>query len=110
MQTIKSVDGQEFVLLPVSCYQGLKNQIDEFIAKEQSEDDEYVPFVVEDFIKNPVALARIKAGVTQKELATLMGDTQGYISQLENSANVSAEAMLKVTNALKNYPDKWPAE
>ncbi len=79
----------------------------EFLLKE---DNEYVPFIVEDFIKNPVALARIKAGMTQKELASLMGDTQRYISQLENSTNVSAEAMLKVTNALEKITNKRSAE
>jgi len=108
IQTIKSVDGQKFVLLPESCYIGLKSQIDEFLAKEEEDDDEYVPFVLEEFVKNPVALARIKAGVTQKELAKIMGDTQGYISQLENNTNVSAEAMLKVTKALKNCPPRRP--
>jgi hypothetical protein len=46
-------------------YQGLKKQIDEFIAKEQSQDDEYVPFVVENFIKNPAAQNKIR------------GDTKG---------------------------------
>ncbi len=110
IQTIKSKDGREFVLLPLSCYEGLKAQIDEFLAKQEEDDDddddEYVPFVLEEFVKNPVALARIKAGVTQKELAKLMGDTQGYVSQLENSVNVSAEAMLKVTAALQRHQSK----
>jgi ribosome-binding protein aMBF1 (putative translation factor) len=103
IQTIKTVDGQEFVLLPLNCYKGLKSQIDEYLAYEEEEDgDEYVPFVLEDYISNPVALARINAGVTQKELAKLLKVSQAYISKLESSKRVSAKVMLNVNQALKN--------
>lgn len=105
IQTIKTIDGQEFVLLPLSCYKGLKTQIDEFIAhREEDDDDEYVPFVLEDYLSNPVALARINAGVTQKELAKLLNVSQAYVSKIENSKKVSAKVLLGVTQALEN---KW---
>lgn len=42
------------------------------IVVEKIKDNEYEPFVIEDYIDNPIALARIKACVTQKELAQRM--------------------------------------
>ena len=102
IQTIKTLDGQEFVLLPLSCYKGLKSQIDEYIAHEEEDEDEYVPFILEDYISNPVALARINVGVTQKELAKLLKVSQAYVSKLESSKKVSAKVMLSVNQALKN--------
>lgn len=100
INTIKTIDGQEFVLLPIRCYKSLKTQIDKYIAQE--EDDEYVPFVLEDYVSNPVALARINAGVTQKELAKLLKVTQAYISKLESSKRISAKVMLRVNKVLEN--------
>ncbi|HHF7345999.1 TPA: helix-turn-helix transcriptional regulator [Legionella feeleii] len=38
------------------------------------------PGYASDYVDNPVALARIQAGLTQEELASLMGVTQAYIS------------------------------
>jgi ribosome-binding protein aMBF1 (putative translation factor) len=98
IQTIKTVDGQEFVLLPIDCYEDLKDQIDEYFA--QDEDDEYVPFVLEKYVKSPVSLARINVGVTQTELAALMKVSQAYVSKLESSENVTPETMVKVNEAL----------
>ena len=100
INTIETIDGQEFVLLPIRCYKSLKTQIDKYIAQE--EDDEYVPFVLEDYVSNPVALARINAGVTQKELAKLLKVTQAYISKLESSKRISAKVMLRVNKVLEN--------
>lgn len=102
IQTIKTLDGQEFVLLPIECYQHLKPQIDEYLAFEENDNDEYIPFNLENYVKNPVALARINAGITQKELAELLNVSQAYISKLESNAHVSAKTMLKVKKALQN--------
>lgn len=101
INTIKTIDGQEFVLLPIRCYKSLKTQIDKYIAQEE-DDDEYVPFILEDYVSNPVALARINAGVTQKELAKLLKVTQAYISKLESSKRISAKVMLRVNKVLKS--------
>lgn len=101
INTIKTIDGQEFVLLPISCYKSLKTQIDQYIAQEE-DDDEYVPFIVEDYVSNPVALARINVGITQKELAKLLRVTQAYISKLESSKRVSAKVMLRVNKVLES--------
>lgn len=108
IQTIKTLDGQEFVLLPLKCYKSLKPQIDEYLAHDELDEDEYVPFVLEDYVKNPVALARINAGVTQKELSDLLDVSQAYISKLESSNRVSTKTMLKVNEALKNSSKQPP--
>ncbi|MCX7170499.1 MAG: helix-turn-helix transcriptional regulator, partial [Proteobacteria bacterium] len=63
---------------------------DEYVAltvnkakKPKTKDDEYVPFVLNDYIKNPIRVARVEAGLTQKELARRLKVTQGYISKIE---------------------------
>lgn len=101
LQTIKSLSGQvEYVLLPFATYMALQEEIMKKII-ETDENGEYELFDPADYVDNPVALARIKACVSQKELAKRMNVTQAYISKLENQEKVSAKVMLKVTNALK---------
>lgn len=102
IHTIKTVDGQEFVLLPIKCYEKLKPQIDKYLEHAETKPDEYIPFVLKDYVSNPVALARINAGVTQKELSDLLNVSQAYVSKLESSSRVSAKTMMKVKEALKS--------
>lgn len=100
LQTIKSMDGKvEYVLLPVATYQALRHQITEQL-KQTKEDQEYEVFDPADYIDNPVALARIQAGITQEELARLMRVTQAYVSKIENQKKVTAKMMQKVTKAI----------
>ncbi|MDI9819327.1 MULTISPECIES: helix-turn-helix domain-containing protein [unclassified Legionella] len=100
LQTIKSMDGKiEYVLLPVATYQALRHQITEQL-KQTKEDQEYEVFDTADYIDNPVALARIQAGITQEELAKLMGVTQAYVSKIENQEKVTAKMMQKVAKAI----------
>ncbi len=61
---------------------------------------QYVPFILEDYVNNPLALARINAGVSQKELAKLLKVSQAYISKLESSNKVSAKVILSVNQAI----------
>ncbi len=100
LQIIKSVNGQpEYVLLPFSIYQVLRHSIEkELVAHAPSE--EYEPFKVDDYVDNPVALARIQAKVTQEELAEAMGVTQAYISRIEHQNSVSAKVLVKVNAAM----------
>lgn len=100
IQTIKSADGKDYVLVPADVYRALKHQIEDKIAESETSDDEYVPFVIEDYVSNPVSLARIHAGVTQKELAKRLGVTQAYISKVEAQEKVTAKLMARVRSVL----------
>ena len=100
LQTIKSMDGKvEYVLLPVAAYHALRRQITEQL-KHSQENEDYEVFVPSDDIDNPVALARIQAGITQEELAKLMSVTQAYVSKIENQEKVTPKIMQKVTKAI----------
>jgi ribosome-binding protein aMBF1 (putative translation factor) len=100
LQTIQSLDGKdEYVLVPMSVYGVLKETIDDELAA-LAEGDDYVPFVLGDYVDNPIALARIKAGISQDDLAQRMGVSQGYISKVERQERVTAKLMAKVERAL----------
>lgn len=102
LQTIKSLDGKvEYVLLPVATYNALRHQITEQL-KHTQENEDYEIFNPADYVDNPVALARIQAGLTQEELATLMGVTQAYISKIENQEKVTPKMLTKVKQALSH--------
>lgn len=101
LQTIKALNGQvEYVLLPIATYMALEDEITKKL-NEIEEDGEYELFNPADYVDNPVALARIIARVSQKELAKRMNVTQAYISKLENQDKVSAKVIKKVTDALR---------
>lgn len=104
LQTIK-LNGNEFVLLPVTCYKANKRLIDDLVSVP--DEDEYVPFVPEDYFKNPVALERVKRRITQKQLAELLGCSQSYVSQLEAKDSVPKSVLTRVMAVLKKYPDRW---
>ena len=70
--------------------------------KPKTKDDEYVPFVLSDYIKNPIRVARVDAGLTQQELAKRLKVTQGYISKIEGrNFEVTADLMNRVTKAIR---------
>lgn len=103
LQTIKSLDGKvEYVLLPVATYHALRQQITEQLKHTQ---DDYEIFNPADYVDNPVALARIQAGLTQEDLASLMSVTQAYISKIENQEKVTAKMLTKIKQALSNCDD-----
>lgn len=73
LQTIKSMDGKlEYVLLPIAVYKVLRQEISKQLNRSQ-EDEDYEVFDPADYINNPIALARIQAGLTQEELARVVG-------------------------------------
>ena len=61
---------------------------------------DYEPFNLEDYVNNPVALARIQAHLTQEELAEKMEVSQAYVSKLESKASVSEKVLAKVNAAI----------
>lgn len=102
LQTIKSMDGKvEYVLLPVAAYHALRRQIIEQLKRSQ-ENEDYEVFDPADYIDNPIALARIKAGITQEDLAKLVGVTQAYVSKIESQGKVTPKLLSKVYMALEN--------
>ncbi len=101
LQIIKSIDGKaEYVLLPVNVYHALRHEIEEALKEKHSSND-YVPFELTDYVDNPVAVARINAGITQEELAKRMKVTQAYISKLETQGKVTAKVIKKVKEAIE---------
>lgn len=46
---------------------------------------------------NPVSLARIKAGLTQEELAEHLGVSQAYISKIENQSKTPLKLIEKIS-------------
>lgn len=101
LQTIKSIDGKvEYVLLPITIYNTLRREIATQL-KHSLENKDYEMFDPADYIDNPVALARIQAGITQEELAKLMNVTQAYISKIEHQDKVTPKIMQKVKLAIE---------
>ena len=74
---------------------------DEIHARVKKNKADYVAFDPADYVDNPIALARINAGVTQEELAKKMHVSQAYISKIEANDNVTAKLLLKVKTALQ---------
>lgn len=98
LRMIHSPQGQpEYVLLPVKVYYELRTQIDK---KVQDDESDYVPFVLENYVSNPAALARIKANFTQEELAEALDVSQAYVSKIERQKIVSAKTLDKIHAAL----------
>lgn len=102
LQIIKSIEGKaEYVLLPFHIYNTLRSEIEEALKKKYSSED-YAPFELTDYVDNPVAFARINAGITQEELAKRMSVTQAYISKLEAQSKVTAKVLKKVKAAIED--------
>lgn len=100
LQTIRSLNGEaEYVLVPFSVYQALKDEIEEEL-QAQSDDNDYVPFELTDYVDNPVALARIRARITQQELAGRMGVSQAYVSKIEQRDRVTPQLLERVHQAM----------
>ncbi len=97
---IKSLDGEEYVLLPVRVYRALRKSIEKKLSEK--DDADYIPFKLEDYVDNPVALARIKANLTQEELARRMNVSQAYISKVERQDKVTLRLAERVKKALKS--------
>ena len=112
LQKIKSPDGKdEYVLLPIAVFRALRVQIEQRLAGRKlakSSDGDYLPFILDDYVDNPVALARIKAKITQAELARRMEVSQAYISKIEAQVQVSSKVLAKVNTALSRTRGQPP--
>lgn len=94
-------ESEAFALLPISIYFSLEDEITKKMKALQKRKPKYIKFVLEDYIKNPIALARIKAKLDQKELADRLGVSQEYISKLEAQARVSKKTLNDVMQVLR---------
>jgi DNA-binding XRE family transcriptional regulator len=94
-QIIYENDKPAFVVLPYAEYMTLTG------SPANEDDDEFIPFVLSDYINNPIRVARIEAGLTQQEFAQRLGVTQGYVSRIEgHNFKVSEKMLAKVKAAL----------
>ena len=95
LQTIQSIQGEdEYVLLPIKIYHSLKQQIDKLT------NDDYISFDIANYVHNPVAKARIEAGLTQAELAEKLDVSQAYISKIEGQSKVGSKIIKKFSAVL----------
>ena len=86
-----------FVVLPYADYVALTGDD----VKHMPDDNEFVPFILSDYIKNPIRIMQIEAGINQKELANRLGVTQGYVSRIQSrNFQPSAELLARVNEAL----------
>lgn len=83
-----------FAVIPYAEYM-------ELIGNTKDNDDEYIPFILNDYIQNPIRVARIQANLSQQDLAERLNVTQGYISRIEGrNFKVSDKLMLKIKTVL----------
>ena len=60
----------------------------------------YIDFDPSDFIKNRIALARMKAKITQTSLAKSLNVSQAYISKIENDEYKITEKLFAKVNGV----------
>lgn len=105
IQVIKNKEKADYVIIPYDEFLAYADEdlIDTTHMQEILQDPiegEIVDFDFADHVTNPVHLARLRAGLTQKELANRMGVTQAYVSKLERAERVSPKALKKVSENL----------
>jgi ribosome-binding protein aMBF1 (putative translation factor) len=82
-----------FAVIPYADYMAL--------IGSANDDDEYVPFALNDYIQNPIRIARIEANLSQQDLAERLNVTQGYISRIEGrNFKVTDKLMHKIKTVL----------
>lgn len=82
-----------FAVIPYADYMAL--------IGSANDDDEYVSFALNDYIQNPIRIARIEANLSQQDLAERLNVTQGYISRIEGrNFKVTDKLMHKIKTVL----------
>lgn len=87
-----------FVVIPYDDYMALSGSR----ARRTGKKDEFVPFVLNEYIQNPVRVLRIEAGLNQSQFAKRLGVSQGYVSRIEGrNYKVSDQLLARARAALK---------
>jgi len=105
IQVIKKNGKLDYLVIPYEEFKELANEdlIDAAYIQEVLQDrieGEVIEFDFAEYVKNPVLLVRLRAGLLQSELAEKMGVSQAYISKLERSKKVSPKALRKIMSCL----------
>ena len=105
IQVIKKKHKADYVIIPYNEFLKYADEdlIDAAYIQEvlsDAIDGEIIDFNFEDYVDNPVHLRRLRAGLSQKELAEKMNVSQAYISKLEKMETVSAKALKKVSESI----------
>lgn len=84
-----------FVVVPYDDYVALSGKQ----AAHEPNDDEFVPFILSDYIKNPIRVMRIEAGLSQSQFARRLGVSQGYVSRIEGRHFKVSDSLLNRARA-----------
>lgn len=104
LQIIRNLRGEdEYALLPVAVYDELRNEIDATLEKLGNSLEDTDLLSPGHYIKNPITLMRMRAGLKQKALAERLNVTQAYISKVENSDRVSDRLLARVREVIQAY-------
>ena len=84
-----------FVVIPYEDYVAMS----ESAGPRAGEGDAFVPFVLGEFIRNPIRVMRIEAGLNQAKFARRLGVSQGYVSRIEGRHYKVSDRLLKRARA-----------
>ncbi|MBC8403310.1 MAG: helix-turn-helix transcriptional regulator [Candidatus Marinimicrobia bacterium] len=106
IQIIKKDNKPDYLVIPYDEFRAMAREdlLDAVAAQvilSDPIDGELSDFQFADYAKNSALLARLEAGLTQKELAEKLGVTQAYVSKLELAGKVSVKALLKIKSVLE---------
>jgi len=89
-----------FVVIPYDDYVVLAGA--KARRSQKSGQHEFVPFVLDEFIRNPIRVLRIEAELNQSQLAKRLGVSQGYVSRIEGRNYKASDRLLaRIRTALK---------
>ena len=110
IQIIRENSRPKFAVVPWEIFVRLQDEIEDLVLAAEAKrvlpdpvEGELVPFDITRYISNSVKAARIKAELSQEELALRMGVSQAYISKLEKARTISPKVLHQVAGALATH-------
>lgn len=108
LQVIKDLKGaDEYVLVPIKVFDKLRREVRRLIvtsARCQRANDDYLAFNPSHYVDHPVVLARLRAGLTQAELAAKLGVGLAVVKRAEVKAFCSITLLASI-NGLTNFSE-----